>query len=259
MSKFTSSSTCTGCRTPLDFDFSMAFQPIVDIADGSVFAYEALVRGMHGESAASVLGRVTPENRFAFDQRCRVRAVELAAALGMTTRLHINFMPNAVYEASRCLRSTLDAAARTGFPIGRIVFETTEDERIGDPEHLKTIVEAYKHQGFLTAIDDFGAGYAGLNLLAEFQPDIVKLDMALIRGIDASKARRAIVGGIIGICRMLSIRVIAEGVETQAEAQTLRDLGITLMQGYLFAKPAFEALPPVDLSALAPQSRTGAG
>ena len=250
---------CEGCSTPLDFDISMAFQPIVDIEDGSVFAYEALVRGVNGEPAASVLARITPENRFAFDQRCRVRAVEMAAALGMTARLSINFMPNAVYEPSRCLRSTLDAAARTGFPIGRIIFETTEDERIGDPGHLKVILQEYKHRGFLAAIDDFGAGYAGLSLLAEFQPDIVKLDMALIRGIDADTARYEIVAGILGICRMLDIRVIAEGIETAAEAQTLRDLGVALMQGYLFAKPAFEALPPVDVSALSWPARKCAG
>jgi EAL domain-containing protein (putative c-di-GMP-specific phosphodiesterase class I) len=250
MRKSATDLTCKGCRTPLEFDFSMAFQPIVDIEDRSVFAYEALVRGTKGEPARTVLGCVTPDNRFAFDQRCRVRAVEMAAALGMTTNLHINFMPNAVYEPSQCIRSTLDAALRTGFPIGRIVFETTEDERVHDPARLTAILAEYKHQGFMTAIDDFGAGYAGLKLLADFQPDIVKLDMELVRGIDANAARRTIIGGIVGICRMLGIRVVAEGVETAPEARTLRNLGITLMQGYLFAKPAFEALPLVNSGAL---------
>jgi EAL domain-containing protein (putative c-di-GMP-specific phosphodiesterase class I) len=255
----TPSSACKGCRTPLDFEFSMAFQPIVDLADGSIFAYEALVRGTQGEPAASVLDRVTPENRFAFDQACRVRAVEMAAALGMTTKLSINFMPNAVYEPSQCIRGTLDAASRTGFPIGQIVFEATEDERVRDPEHLKAIFKEYKHRGFLTAIDDFGAGYAGLNLLADFQPDIIKIDMALVRGIDGNGARRAIVSGILAICRMLAIRAIAEGVETAAEARVLRDLGVSLMQGYLFAKPAFQSLPPADLAGLNQGSQAAAG
>jgi EAL domain-containing protein (putative c-di-GMP-specific phosphodiesterase class I) len=239
--------TCEGCRSPLGFDFSMAFQPIVDLGTGSVFAYEALVRGVNGEPSRTVLERVNGQNRFAFDQRCRVLAVELATKLGITTKLHINFMPNAVYEPSRCLRTTLEAAARTGFPVDRIVFETTEDERVRNPGHLKNIFLEYKHRGFQTAIDDFGAGYAGLNLLADFQPDIIKLDMALIRGIDADAARRAIVGGIAGICRMLGVRVVAEGIETAAEMRALSDLGISLMQGYLFAKPAFESLPPVNM------------
>src|SRR5690606_32276433 len=89
-------------------------------------------------------------------------------------------------------------------------------------------------------IDDFGAGFAGLNLLADFQPDIVKLDMALVRGIDQSLPRRAIVSGVVSICQQLGIGVIAEGIETRDEAQCLADLGIALMQGYWFARPQFE-------------------
>ena len=257
MSDPQSPAACEGCSAPLDFDISMAFQPIVDLRDGSVYAYEALVRGLDGEPARTILDQVTDANRFAFDQRCRVRAVELAAKLGVTCRLNINFMPNAVYEPNRCLRSTFEAAASFGFPIERIVFETTEDERVRDPAHLKAIMAAYKHQGFMTAIDDFGAGYAGLNLLAEFQPDIVKLDMALVRGIDTNLPRQAIIAGILGICRMLDVRVIAEGIETVGEMQTLRDLGVELMQGYLFARPAFEELPSPDLISVYARPRTG--
>jgi EAL domain-containing protein (putative c-di-GMP-specific phosphodiesterase class I) len=93
----------------------------------------------------------------------------------------------------------------------------------------------------LSAIDDFGAGFAGLNLLADFQPDIIKLDMELIRGIDQSRTRQAIVRGTVGICAELGIKVIAEGVETPDECSALQDLGISLLQGYLFSKPLFEA------------------
>jgi EAL domain-containing protein (putative c-di-GMP-specific phosphodiesterase class I) len=243
-------SGCQGCTgSHLDFDISMAFQPIVDVADRSIFAYEALVRGIDGAPAADMLRRVNDENRYPFDQLCRVRAVEMAAALGMTSMLSINFMPNAVYEPSRCLRATLEAALRTGFPVERIIFETTEDERVDDA-YLKQIFATYRAQGFKTAIDDFGAGYAGLNLLADFQPDIVKIDMALIRGIDRDRARQTIVGALAAVGQLLGIRVIAEGVEEAREALVLRHLGITLMQGYLFATPAFEALPRVDFDAI---------
>ncbi len=242
---------CQGCTgSHLGFDISMAFQPIVDVADRSIFAHEALVGGIDGAPAADMLQRVNDENRYAFDQRCRVRAVEMAAALGMTSMLSINFMPNAVYEPSRCLRTTLEAALRTGFPVERIIFETTEDERVEDAAYLKQIFATYRAHGFKTAIDDFGAGYAGLNLLADFQPDIVKIDMALIRGIDRDRARQTIVGALAAVGQLLGIRVIAEGVEEAREALVLRHLGITLMQGYLFATPAFEALPPVDFDAL---------
>lgn len=250
---------CQGCSSELGFDVSMAYQPIVDCDDGSVFAYEALVRGVNGEPAGQILERVTDENRFAFDQRCRMRAVETAAALGLTTKLSINFMPNAVYEPTRCLQTTLSAAARAGFPVEQIIFEATEEDRVRDPGRLKTILSTYRHHGFLTAIDDFGSGYAGLNLLADFQPDIIKLDMVLVRGIDANRARQAIIGGIMNIARLLGIRVIAEGVETRAEFETLRTAGVSLMQGYLFAKPGFQCLPPVEPSVpgLALQRRSG--
>lgn len=251
---------CQGCKTILDFDISMAFQPIVDVNERSIFAYEALVRGPDGATAADILARVNDDNRYAFDQRCRVRAVEMASALGMTTKLSINFMPNAVYEPSRCLRTTLEAARRTGFPVENIIFETTEDERVHDANYLKKIFVTYRQEGFKTAIDDFGAGYAGLNLLADFQPDIVKLDMALIRNIDTDRARQTIVGAMAVIGNLLGIRIIAEGIEQPREALVLHLLGISLMQGYLFAKPGFESLPPVDFDAIAPmlERRSGA-
>jgi EAL domain-containing protein (putative c-di-GMP-specific phosphodiesterase class I) len=249
---------CQSCKTTLDFDISMAFQPIVDVNERTIFAYEALVRGTDGASAASVLAKVNDDNRYAFDQRCRVRAVEMASSLGMTTKLSINFMPNAVYEPSRCLRTTLEAAHRTGFPIANIIFETTEDERVHDADYLKKIFVTYRKEGFMTAIDDFGAGYAGLNLLADFQPDIVKLDMALIRNIDTDRARQTIVGAMAAVGNLLGIRIIAEGIEQQREALVLHHLGISLMQGYLFAKPGFEMLPEVDFGALEVERRAGA-
>lgn len=104
---------------------------------------------------------------------------------------------------------------------------------------------------FATALDDFGAGHSGLNLLARFRPDI-KLDMELLRGIDASRPRRMIIEAVSGLCARLSVRVIAEGVETRAELDAVRSLGINLVQGYLLVRPAFEALPPL----LAPTDAT---
>lgn len=238
---------CPGCRTPFEIDITMAFQPIVDVAAGQVFGYEALVRGTDGAGAASVLSRITPDNRFAFDQLCRRRAVEHAARLGLTGFVSINFMPNAVYQPSVCLGTTLAAARRANFPIERIMFEVTEGERIEDRPHLVGILNEYKRQGFTTAIDDFGAGNAGLNLLAEFQPDVIKLDMDLVRGIDADRVRRAIVASMTRLARELGIRVIAEGIETEAEFASLKAIGVSLMQGYFFARPGFESLPSVDL------------
>ena len=238
---------CSACREGevLGFEFSMAFQPIVDLRDNSIFAYEALVRGCDGSGAASILGKVNEQNRYAFDQACRIKAVELASRLQIPCFVSINFLPNAVYQAATCIRATLEAARRFGFPTERLIFEITENEELVDKEHLKSIIREYRLKGFKTAIDDFGAGYSGLNLLAEFQPDIIKLDMALVRRICTDPVRQAIVKGILGVCEALHIDVIAEGVETDAELQQLLTLGINLYQGYLFAKPEYETLPNV--------------
>jgi EAL domain-containing protein (putative c-di-GMP-specific phosphodiesterase class I) len=233
----------------------MAFQPIVDMETLEPFAYEALVRGANGESAGEVLARVTAENRYAFDQKCRVKAIETAVRVGILhtkARLSINFLPNAVYSPRACIQLTLKTAAATGFPTGRLIFEFTENEEMADPAHVADIVRSYREMGFGTALDDFGAGHAGLNLLARFQPDIIKLDMELIRGIEASLARRVIVDGVARMCRKLGISLVAEGVETLAELSALRDLGVRYVQGYLLARPTFEALPAV--ARLSPQA-----
>lgn len=246
---------CSECAggTPLDFDFSMAFQPIIDIETQQVFAYEALVRGLNNEPASFILDQVHDGNRYRFDQCCRVKAIKLASELGMQARLSINFMPNAVYRPELCIRTTLAAAELYQFPIERIIFEITEGEKVENVPHVFNIIDHYRKRGFMTAIDDFGAGYAGLNLLADMQTDIIKLDMALIRNVNSDRMRQAIVKGILQVCSELSTRVMAEGVETAEEFDTLRSFGISLFQGYYFARPAFEALPAVPLELLEPR------
>ncbi|MCW6506690.1 EAL domain-containing protein [Lichenifustis flavocetrariae] len=237
---------CEGCQNGVGFalPFSMAFQPIVDVEAGSIFAHEALVRGTDGAGAGSILSAVDEDNRYSFDQACRVKAIELASGLDLQKDngyLSINFLPNAVYEPSACIRLTLATAKRTQFPLDRLIFEFTENERL-DPAHVQRIIASYKALGFKTALDDFGAGYAGLSLLARFQPDIIKIDMDLIRGIDTSRVKRVLVRAIVTACADLGISVLAEGIETVDEYAALRDLGVRLQQGYLFARPAFQAL-----------------
>ncbi len=238
---------CKGCHDGaegFDIPFSMAFQPIVNVDTNKTFAHEALVRGQQGEGAWHVLSQVRPDNRYAFDQQCRVKAIELASKLfdrTGDTKLSINFMPNAVYEPRACIRLTLATAMQTGFPANRIIFEFTENEEL-DIDHVLNILRTYRTLGFKTAIDDFGAGHSGLGLLSHFQPDIVKLDMGLIRGIDQDRVRRTIVKHTLAMLSDLSITPICEGVETHGELSALRDLGVELMQGYALARPSFEAL-----------------
>lgn len=237
-------STCADANR-LDFDFTMAFQPIVNCKTRSIFGYEALVRGMNNESAHSVISRVNDDNRYVFDQLCRIKAIALAARLELDSMLSINFLPNAIYQPERCIRTTLEAAEQHHFPTEKIMFEFTEAEKISDSKHIKRIVQYYHQLGFKTATDDFGSGYSGLNLLADFQTDIVKLDMELIRNIDDNQTRQTIVRHCLNMFKDLNITALAEGIETLQEYYWLRDAGIELMQGYLFARPGFECLPPV--------------
>jgi EAL domain-containing protein (putative c-di-GMP-specific phosphodiesterase class I) len=229
----------------------MAFQPIFDCETGRPFAFEALVRGRDGEGAAEVLSKVTTENRYAFDQQCRVAAIKGAVEAGIVAtgaKLSINFLPNAVYSPAACIQLTLKTAREVGFPTDRLIFEFTENEQMIDTDHVRNIVASYRKMGFTTAIDDFGAGHAGLGLLAKFQTDLIKLDMDLIRGVDQSEPRRIIVSGVLAIARALGIAVVAEGVETMEEYKALREIGIRYMQGYLLARPGFKSLPVPLLS-----------
>lgn len=241
---------CSGCRDGVDFDvpMAMAFQPIVDTETGLPFAYEALVRGADGASAGTVLSQVTDENRYAFDQVCRVLAIESALAAGLMdtqAKLSINFLPNAVYSPLACIQLTLETARVTGMPIDRLIFEFTENEEMGSPEHVSSIIDTYKGIGFNVAIDDFGAGHSGLGMFARFVPDEIKLDMELVRGVDGDHRRQAIIRGVVQMCAELDTLVIAEGIETASEAQALRDLGVRYHQGFWYAKPALSALPSI--------------
>lgn len=232
------------CSQSPGVDFKFAFQPIVDVRSGTIFAQEALVRGPNGEGAGSVLGQITSENLHAFDRKCRIGAVKAAARLmgEDSAMVSLNTMPNSVYDPETCLRTTIAAANAAGFPIDRIMFEMTEHEAIADLDHFTTIVKSYKEMGFITAIDDFGAGSSGLTLFASVMPDIVKLDAKLIAGIHKSRVQTIIVGNIVEMCGKFGIGVIAEGVEERAEVKTMRELGVHLFQGYYFARPAFEAV-----------------
>ncbi len=240
--------SCAECKQGVDlgFEIDMAFQPIIDVNRHTVFAHEALVRGSENQSAGWVFSQVDDSNRYRFDQTCRLKAIKQASQLNKTIPLAINFLPNAVYQPELCIKATLAAADTYQFPLDKLIFEFTESEQMVDHQHILNIVKHYKQLGFTIAIDDFGAGHSGLNLLADIETDIVKLDMALIRHIDTDKKRQIIVQAAVDICNQLDIQVIAEGIETRNEYLALRDTGIHLFQGYYFAKPAFKAFPEIS-------------
>lgn len=221
---------------------SFAFQPILRLSDQAIFSYEALIRGAANEPAAAILRQVDPADEARFHARCLVSVIELAARLRIRTRININLPPSILRAAPEALRDLLSAAERCRIDPSRIVLEVLESEIITDCDAFAGDLNAYRRSGLVFAIDDFGSGYAGLNLLSDFQPDLIKLDLHLVRGIDRNGPRQAIVRGILRTCLDLGIDVLAEGVETEAEFAWLSREGIDLFQGYLFARPAFEQL-----------------
>lgn len=230
--------------------FSFAFQPIVDADSKRAASWEALIRGPHGEPAPAVLGQIPPYRLHAFDNWARPHAIASACRLAIDCDINLNFLPQSLCDSAEALRSTLDTAQRLGFAADRIVLEISETESIPNPALFVERISDYRALGIKVSIDDFGAGHSGLNLLADFQPDQVKLDMKLVRGIHAHGPRQAIVRGICQTCFDLAIDIVAEGVETNDEFAWLRAEGIRLFQGYLFSRPAFESAPEVVFPAL---------
>jgi blue light- and temperature-responsive anti-repressor len=222
---------------------TFAYQPIVDAFAHKIVSYEALVRGPNNESAFRIFQQVTAVDVHVFDQCCRVAAIDLASRLGLDCDLNLNLLPRGLFSAGTSILSTIEAANRNHLSLDRIVLEVTEDEVIEDQVHFANVLNEYRAMGLKVAIDDFGAGYSGLNLLANFQPDQLKLDMHLVRGIDRLGARQSIVRAIIEVCRDLGIDLVVEGVETIPEYAWFVDHGVRLFQGYLFARPGFECLP----------------
>lgn len=226
--------------------FTFAFQPIVDVEKRRVVSFEALVRGLHNEPAAWVLDQYSGESLCIFDMEARQSAIELAVTLHLPCCINLNLLPNSAQSTGEsAFISTMAMANAGGLDPSHLVLEVSESETIADFDRFLYLANLCRALGVQFSIDDFGAGYAGLNLLAEFQPDSLKLDMALVRAIESKGPRQAIVRGVIRACEDLGIDVVAEGVESLGEYNWLRDEGITLYQGYLFARPGFQTLPEV--------------
>ncbi len=228
------------------------FHPIVYSNDeNTCFAYECLLR------AIDVDGGIIPPSRlfgvakdaqmqFQLDRAARVTALAAVAEHKVSTNIFINFVPSTIYRPEFCLRTTFAAVEEYGLDASQIVFEVVESESVSDTEHLNAILKHYRASGFRVALDDLGAGYSSLNLLHELRPDIVKLDMELVRGIDKDPYKATVCRTLLKLANELGIESIAEGIETREEWDLVRDAGATYGQGFLFAKPA--AIPPIPFA-----------
>jgi EAL domain-containing protein (putative c-di-GMP-specific phosphodiesterase class I) len=213
----------------------MAYQPILDVNDHKPRAFEALVRTREQSMerpdslfpAAQRLGRVHHLGR-----RIRTQVAKTIDA-GIPCRdIFVNLHPSDIFDDD-----LYDADAALSRSANRIVLEVTERSALEEGAGLSDRVRLLRELGYRIAVDDLGAGYAGLNYLALLEPEVVKLDVALIRDIHAAPLKRKLVGSMIELCKDLGIFVVAEGVEKEEERDTLLELGCDLLQGFLFGKP----------------------
>jgi EAL domain-containing protein (putative c-di-GMP-specific phosphodiesterase class I) len=221
----------------------MAFQPIVDAGDRRVFAYEALLRTDEDSLRRPDIFIATAERLGKVHQLGRVVRANVAKAAAEAPADALLFVNLHGLELDDEELFAADSPLSRLAP--RIVLEITERTGL-DPAAGPARVAMLRKLGYRIAVDDLGAGYAALGALASLEPEIVKLDMSLIRDIDKHPTKRRVVAAIATLCRELGGRVVAEGVETVAERQVVEDAGIDLIQGYLFAKPA-RGFTPVSL------------
>jgi blue light- and temperature-responsive anti-repressor len=223
-----------------DEDYGFAFQPIVHAGTRAVSSTEALLRGPGGLSPQTVFARFQGDvdALYEFDLKSKSKAISLAVSHGCKTDLSINLLPRSLTHVRSSTDFLLEALTLGGLSPEQLVIEVTEEEAITDFEAFRSATQKLRAAGIRLAIDDFGAGHAGLSLLTEFQPDILKIDRCLINGIASNGPRQAIVAAIIDLCRPLGIVVIAEGIETMDEFDWLMKAGVQRFQGFLFARPA---------------------
>jgi len=220
------------------------FQPVFQNDCRSVWGYECLMRGLADDGSwlmpKQLLEWAAQERLiFMLDRVCRETHIRNAAAvLPDDVAILINFLPTAIYEPTFCLRTTIAAAKSAGIEPKRVIFEVVETEKVRDSDHLASILNEYRKSGFRVALDDVGSGFAGLTMLADLNPDLIKIDRELVQGAAKSEMHRIIVRALVQIARDSGCLILAEGVETEAELALMKSFGVDLFQGFLLGRPA---------------------
>jgi EAL domain-containing protein (putative c-di-GMP-specific phosphodiesterase class I) len=219
---------------------SMVFQPIVKLTNREILGYEALARGV-GDAAlntpkALFAAAAETDLLFELDCLCRRQALRQAKRLPEGSKLFLNLLPCAIYDPAfegDALRRTLqDHQLRPS----DVVLEISERESIENFAIFRELCDRYSELGFKIAMDDVGAGYGSLEAVTELAPNYIKVDIAFIRAIDSDPARRAVLVALNGIARRIGAQIIAEGIETPEQLETLKQLAVPYGQGYLLGR-----------------------
>jgi len=223
------------------------FQPIITASDRSIYGYEALIRGVKSTGELmypdELFSKSTRNDcNFLLDRLCRESALKTAAVKKIHQHVFINFLPTSIYDPEFCLKSTIKWANQLEFDPKNIVFEVVETESAKDQEHLKSILQYYRNQGYKIALDDVGEGYSNLNLFIDLRPDIIKVDRNIIQNIHKDSFKQSIYKALSTISKDNGIAILAEGIETPYELEVIEELGVDYMQGYYFCKPLAEPI-----------------
>ena len=223
-----------------------AIQPIVEPLRGQISSFEALIRSPTGGSPQDYFASIPPSKLHEADLLSKEWAFALAKRIGIGShKLSINLLPMSLVNIPDAVNILLDQITRNGLVPEQVIVEVTEDEVISGYDEFTTAIMQLRSAGIGLAIDDFGAGFAGLSLLTKFQPGELKIDRSIITDIHLHGPKQAILNAIVKCCTELEISVVAEGVEKVEEWCWLEAAGIKHFQGYLFARPEVNGVPPI--------------
>ncbi|MEE3330946.1 MAG: EAL domain-containing protein [Myxococcota bacterium] len=225
----------------LDRQVTSVYEPIVTVESKTVFGYEALARGPQGSDlhAPLVMFSLAEEEDLVFELDCLCRTSGLKGAVGLPegTKLFLNIRPTTIHDPNFRAERLIQTLRECELSPTDVVFEVSEQESIANFEAFKEIRDYYRDLGFQFALDDTGAGYAGLEALVEISPDFIKVDRSFVSGIDHDPVRKTMLGALQTVSEKTNSRLIAEGLDTLEELETLGELGIEFGQGWLFGKP----------------------
>lgn len=233
---------CSIVKTVIDAkDIRTLYQPIVNLFSGDIIGYEALSRGPKGtplESPALLLNLASQcDLTWELEFLMRKLAIERAGDLGKNQYLFINVDPHVIHDDNFQKGMTKEFLSQYGIGQKNVVMEITERSAISDYEGFNKTLQNYVDQNFKIAIDDVGEGYSGINRIIETRPHFLKLDMNIIRKLEADTFKQAIVKSFVQLAEMTHITLIAEGIETKEELKTLIALGVSAGQGYYLKRP----------------------
>ncbi|WP_096156518.1 EAL domain-containing protein [Bacillus sp. FJAT-45066] len=226
---------------------AVQYQPIVSLVTGENFAYEALTRGPKNSSLYS------PSELFPFalgegslytlEKNARELALTQSAFLEKKQKLFINISADVIHDPKFTPGHTISVLKNTNLVPEDIVFEITERSAIKDFAAFREVLNHYREQGFLIAIDDAGAGYSSLQAISELQPDFIKVDRSLVSGIHQNEIKRNILEAFMTFAQKMKSKIIAEGIEEKEELETAMELDIQYAQGYFLGTPANPVQP----------------